>query len=87
MNSQLLYQEDVTILEFEAKVVEQISLPDGRTWRGARPHVLLPHRRRAGARYRQRLAQPGWWMSLRTKHNSRLVHVVEGEVHLGSVQA
>ena len=30
MESQLLYQQDVTILEFETDVVERITLPDKR---------------------------------------------------------
>ena len=86
MNSQLLYQEDVTILEFEAEVVERISLPDGgfgivldRTYfypnGGGQEHDT-------GTIGSARVVDV-----FKDEDNSRLVHVVEGEVNLGSVQA
>jgi alanyl-tRNA synthetase len=85
MNSQYLYQQDVTILEFEAVVADRFILPDGRIG------VALDH---------TYFYPTGGGQEHDTGHidsakvvdvykddaNSRLVHVVEGEVSAGPVK-
>jgi len=86
MNSQYLYQQDVTILEFEAVVADRFILPDGRIG------VALDH---------TYFYPTGGGQEHDTGHidsakvvdvykddaNSRLVHVVEGELSPGPVKA
>ena len=86
MNSQYLYQQDVSILEFEALVVERFILPDGRIG------IALDH---------TYFYPTGGGQEHDTGHidsakvvdvykddaNSQLVHVVEGEVSPGPVRA
>ena len=85
MNSQLLFQEDSTILEFEAEVVERISLPGGRTGVVLDRTYFYPtgggQEHDTGAIGLARVVDV-----FKDEGNSRLVHVVEGEVHLGLVR-
>jgi len=85
MNSQLLYQEDSNILEFEAEVVERISLPDGRLGIVLDRTYFYPsgggQEHDTGAIDSARVVDV-----FKDDDNSRLIHVVEGEVHLGSVK-
>ena len=86
MNSQLLYQEDATILDFEAKVVSRISLPGGRIGVVLDRTYFYPtgggQEHDTGAIGSARVVDV-----FKDDENSQLVHVVEGELHLGSVQA
>jgi len=86
MNPQLLYQEDTTILEFEAEVVERISLPGGRTGVVLDRTYFYPtgggQEHDTGTIGSARVVDV-----FKDDENSRLVHVVEGEAHLGPVQA
>lgn len=86
MNSQLLYQEDPTKLEFEATVVEKLSLPDGRKGVVLNQTYFYP----AGGGQEHDTGEIGSARVVnvfKDEESNRLVHVVEGEVHLGSVQA
>lgn len=86
MNSQLLYQEDPTRLEFQASVVELFSLPDGRTG------VVLDHTYfyPTGGGQEHDNGEIGSVKVVdvyKDEQNSRLVHVVKGEVGVGPVHA
>jgi alanyl-tRNA synthetase len=86
MNSQLLYQENSTILEFEAEVVERISLSEERIGVVLDRTYFYP----TGGGQEHDTGMIGGSRVVdvfKDEANSRLVHVVEGEVHLGSVQA
>lgn len=86
MNSQLLYQEDPSILEFDAEVVERLILPDGRTG------VVLDHTYfyPTGGGQEHDTGQIGSARVVdvfKDESTSRTVHVMEGEVDLGSTTA
>ncbi|MFZ2096055.1 MAG: DHHA1 domain-containing protein [Anaerolineales bacterium] len=86
MNSQLLYQEDVTINEFEAEVIERISLPDGRTG------VILDHSyfypTGGGQEHDTGLVGDLQVVDVyKDEQHNCLVHVVAGDVPLGTVNA
>ncbi len=86
MDSQLLYQQDVNILEFEAEVVDRLSMPDGRTG------VVLDHTyfypTGGGQEHDTGMISSARVVDVfKDDAHSQLVHVVEGEVHLGSAQA
>lgn len=86
MNSQLLYQEDPSILEFDAEVVDRFILPDGRTG------VVLDHTYfyPTGGGQEHDTGQIGSARVVdvfKDESNSRIVHVMEGEVDLGRTTA
>lgn len=86
MNSQLLYQQDSTILKFDAQVLEQISLPDGRLG------VVLDRTYFYPTGGGQEHDTGGIDAALvvdvfKDDVNSRLIHVVEGQVSMGRVMA
>jgi alanyl-tRNA synthetase len=86
MNSQLLYQQDVTIHEFEAIVVERFILPDGRIGVILDRTYFYP----TGGGQEHDSGEIGGSRVVdvfKDEANSRLVHVVEGEVGLGPVKA
>jgi alanyl-tRNA synthetase len=86
MNSQLLYQQDVTVLEFEAQVVELLSLPDGR--KGAVLNQTYFYPTGGGQEHDTgRLSSTRVVDVFKDDANSCTVHVVEGEVGLGPVKA
>ena len=85
MNSQLLYQEDITILDFEAEVIERIDLPGGRSG------VVLDHTyfypTGGGQEYDSGMIGSAKVVDVfKDDDNSRLIHVIEGEAYPGSVQ-
>ena len=86
MNSQLLYQEDPSIRDFEAEVNEQLTLPDGRTGVVLNRTYFYPT---GGGQEHD----TGWIGSARVEDvfkdedNLRLIHVVEGQVGLGPIKA
>ncbi|HEY5139204.1 MAG TPA: alanine--tRNA ligase-related protein, partial [Methylococcales bacterium] len=86
MNNQLLYQQDVSILKFDAEVVEIVALPDER--KGAILDRTYFYPTGGGQEH-----DTGTLGSARVvdvykdEHHSRLVHVVEGELDLGPVEA
>ena len=86
MNSQLLYQQDSTILEFDAQVVERVSLPDGRHGVVLDRTYFYPtgggQEHDTGSIGEARVVDV-----FKDDEYSRLVHVVEGEVGLGTVSA
>ncbi len=86
MNSQLLYQEDSTILEFEARIVDHFVLPDGRIGVVLNRSYFYPtgggQEHDTGMIGSARVVEV-----FKDEANSRLVHVVEGEVGDGPVQA
>jgi alanyl-tRNA synthetase len=86
MNPQLLYQEDVTILEFDAHVIEVRKLPNGRLG------VLLDHSyfypTGGGQEHDTGRIGSGIVVDIfKDENTSQLVHAVEGEVGLGSTHA
>jgi alanyl-tRNA synthetase len=86
MNSQLLYQRDSTILEFDAQVVERIRLPDGRNGVILDQTYFYP----TGGGQEYDTGEIGTAQVVdvfKDEVNSRLVHVVEGLVNFGSVKA
>ncbi len=86
MNSQLLYQEDPTILEFDAQVVEQITLPDGR--HGVVLDRTYFYPTGGGQEHDTGVIGSGHVIDVfKDDNNSHLVHVVEGEVGTGAVKA
>jgi alanyl-tRNA synthetase len=86
MNPQLLYQEDVTRLEFEATAEEKLNLPDGRT--GVILDRTYFYPTGGGQEH-----DTGWIGEARVvevykgEATPRLVHVVEGQVESGLVRA
>ena len=86
MNSQLLYQEDSSTLEFDAQVVELISLPDGR--RGVILDRTYFYPTGGGQEHdRGEIGSARVVDVFKDDDGSRLVHVVEGAVALGNVSA
>src|SRR4030042_3538542 len=86
MNSQLLYQEDSTKLEFDAKVVEILSLLNGRRGVVLDQSYFYP----TGGGQEHDTGQLGSARVMevyKDEGTSNLVHVVEGEVKLGPVRA
>jgi len=85
MNSQLLYQQDVTILEFEAQVIEQLYLPNGCIGVVLDRTYFYP----AGGGQEHDTGEIGparVVVVYKDEENTRLIHVIEGEVVLGSVK-
>jgi alanyl-tRNA synthetase len=86
MNSQLLYQQDSTILEFDTQVVELIALPDGRT--GVILDRTYFYPTGGGQEHDTGELGDARVVDIFTdEENSRLIHVVEGELGLGSIKA
>ena len=86
MDSQLLYQEDVTTLEFEAEVVELVTLPDGHT--GVILNRTYFYPTGGGQEHDTGSIGSAKVMDVyKDEENSRLVHIVEGTVSLGAVRA
>jgi alanyl-tRNA synthetase len=86
MNSQLLYQQDVTMLEFEAEVVERISLPDGHTGLILDRSYFYP----TGGGQEHDTGMIGELQVVDVYKDEQLnclVHVVAGDVPLGTVNA
>ena len=86
MNPQLLYQEDPTKLEFEASVVEILTLPNSRKGVVLDKTYFYP----TGGGQEYDTGQIGSARVVEVyedEGHSNLVHVVEGEVNLGLVQA
>lgn len=86
MNSQLLYQDDATRLEFDATVVEVLSLPHGRTGVVLDMTYFYP----TGGGQEHDIGRIGLAKVVdvyKDEQNSRLIHVVEGETSLGKVHA
>jgi alanyl-tRNA synthetase len=86
MNSQLLYQQDITIHEFEAIVVERFILPDGRVGIILDRTYFYP----TGGGQEHDIGEIGGSRVVDVfmdETHSRLIHVVEGEVNLGPVKA
>lgn len=86
MNDQLLYQEDSTILEFEAEAVDHVTLTDGRT--GVILDRTYFYPTGGGQEHDTGIIGLARVVDIfKDEENSRLVHVVEGEVALGPVHA
>jgi alanyl-tRNA synthetase len=86
MNSQLLYEQDPNILEFDATVVEMLTLPDGRKGVVLDRTYFYP----AGGGQEHDTGELGAARVVdvfKDEGLPRLVHVVEGEVKIGPVQA
>ncbi len=86
MNSQLLYQEDPSILDFDAQVVDLIILPDGRRGVALDRTYFYP----TGGGQEHDTGDIGGTHVVdvfKDGDGSRLVHVVEGVVGFGSVKA
>jgi alanyl-tRNA synthetase len=86
MDSQLLYQQDVTILEFEAEVVERISLPDGRIGIILDRSYFYP----TGGGQEHDTGEIGGSRVVdvfNDEENNRLVHVLEADQPMGPVHA
>jgi alanyl-tRNA synthetase len=86
MNSQLLYQQDPTILEFDAEVVERLSLP------GHRTGVVLnrSYFYSTGGGQEHDTGEIGAARVVdvfKDEQYDRLIHVIEGELDLGPVKA
>jgi alanyl-tRNA synthetase len=86
MDSQILYQQDVTILEFETEVVEQVALTGGRIGIVLNRTYFYP----TGGGQEHDTGKIGNAKVInvfKDEENSCTVHVVEGEVGLGPVHA
>ena len=86
MDSQLLYQQDSTRLVFEARVVEVLSLQDGRTGVVLDRTYFYPT---GGGQEHDtgRIGSAKVLEVLKDDDPSRLIHVVEGQVSLGAITA
>jgi alanyl-tRNA synthetase len=86
MDSQLLYQQDVSILEFEAEVMDRFTLADKRIGVVLDRTYFYPtgggQEHDSGTIGSARVVDV-----FEDEAHSRLVHVVEGELGLGSVKA
>src|SRR4030065_429108 len=86
MNSQLLYQEEPNKLDFEASLVEILTLPDERKGAVLDHTYFYPtgggQEHDTGALGSVRVVDV-----FKDEEHSRLVHVVEGEEQIGPVQA
>jgi alanyl-tRNA synthetase len=86
MNSQLLYQDDSLKLEFDASVVEILTLPDGR--KGAVLDQTYFYPTGGGQEHDTgKIGSANVVDVFKDDENPRLVHVVEGEVALGMLKA
>ncbi len=86
MDSQLLYQQDVTTLDFESEVVERITLPDGRD--GVILNRTFFYPTSGGQEHDTGTIGSAKVVDVfKDEDNSRLVHIVDGEVSLGTVRA
>ena len=86
MNSQLLYQEDPTILDFDTTVIEILTLPDDR--KGAVLDHTYFYPTGGGQEHDTGLLGSARVVDvIKDEEHSRVVHVVEGEVKPGTVQA
>jgi alanyl-tRNA synthetase len=86
MDTQLLYQQDVTVLEFEAKVLECLTLPDGQTGVVLDRTYFYPTG--GGQEHDSGMIGKAKVVDVfKDEDHSRLVHVVEGEVVLGTTVA
>jgi alanyl-tRNA synthetase len=86
MNSQLLYQQDVTILEFDAEVIERLSLPDGRNAVVLDRSYFYPTG--GGQEHDNGVLGSSKVVDVfKDEEHDRLVHVVEGELPLGPAHA
>jgi len=86
MNSQLLYQDDSSILDFDAEVIERVTLPDGRAGVVLNQSYFYPTG--GGQEFDTGLIGSARVVDvIKDEENSRLVHVVEGEVGLGPITA
>jgi len=86
MNSQLLYQQDPTILEFEAEVVELLSLPGERRAAVLDRTYFYP----TGGGQEHDTGEIGSARVVdvfKDEQHDRLVHVVQGTLDLGPVKA
>ena len=86
MNPQLLYQKDPTVLEFEATVVDMLTLPDRRKGIVLDQSYFYP----TGGGQEYDTGQIGSARVVevfKADANSPSVHVVDGEVSLGPVKA
>jgi alanyl-tRNA synthetase len=86
METQLLYQQDPDKLEFEASVVEVLTMPDGRTGVVLDRTYFYP----TGGGQEHDTGTIGSAKVVevfKDEQHSRLLHVVEGEVVLGPVKA
>ena len=86
MNSQLLYQQDPTVLEFDAEVVERLSLPDQRTAVVLSRSYFYPTG--GGQEHDTGEIGPARVVDVfKDEQHDRLVHVIEGELDIGPVKA
>jgi len=86
MNSQLLYQEDVTVLEFDAGVVEVLRLSDERTGVVLDRTYFYPTG--GGQEYDTGVIGSASVVDVfKNDQSSNLIHVVQGEVRQGQVRA
>ena len=86
MNLQLLHQQDVSILQFDAEVLEIVALPDGRKGVILDRSYFYP----TGGGQEHDNGQIGSAQVVgvyKDEANSRLVHMVEGNLLLGPVHA
>ncbi len=86
MDSQLLYQQDVSILDFDAEVLERLTLPDGRSGVILDRSYFYPT---GGGQEHDtgRIDSAQVVDVFKDDSRGRLVHVVEGEVSLGPARA
>jgi alanyl-tRNA synthetase len=86
MDSQLLYQQDVKKLEFEAEVVDTFGLPDGRMGIVLDRTYFYPTG--GGQEHDNGTIGSAHVVDVyKDEEHSRLVHVVKGEVGLGVIRA
>jgi alanyl-tRNA synthetase len=86
MDSQLLYQQNAQIVEFDASVVEIVTQPDGR--RGIVLDQTYFYPTGGGQEHDTGSIGSAWVVEvIKDEEHSRTVHVVNGEVQLGPVKA
>jgi alanyl-tRNA synthetase len=86
MNSQYLYQQDPSKLDFQASVVELLNLPDGR--KGVVLNQTYFYPTSGGQECDTGTIGAGRVVDVfKDEAHSRVVHIVEGEVGLGPVNA